>query len=355
MFLKSLEVQGFKSFPDKTKLDFGRGLTAVVGPNGSGKSNISDAMRWVLGEQSTKTLRGSKMEDVIFNGTAMRKPLGFAQVSITIDNSDHAMDIDDEEVTITRKLFRSGESEYRINKNNVRLKDIHELFMDTGMGRDGYSIIGQGKIADIVSAKSAERREIFEEASGISKYRYRKNESERRLEQTQENLLRLKDIMVELEDRVGPLKVQSEKATKFIKLAEEKKQLEVSLFIKNIEKSKETLREQENRIMVCRASYDGVDEELNKIEADINAIFTKAQECSVRIEGKRAEKQKAEEELAKSEAVVAVLKNDIFHKNENIERIKREISAEDEAQGGIAAQMDEQLAKAKEKRVHRKG
>ena len=223
MYLKSLELQGFKSFPDKVKLTFDKGLTAVVGPNGSGKSNIGDSIRWVLGEQSTKTLRGNKMEDVIFSGTVARKPVGFAMVTLTLDNSDRALNSDENEVSVTRKLYRSGESEYRINGKGVRLKDINELFMDTGLGRDGYSIIGQGRIAEIVSAKSNERRDIFEEAAGISKFRYRKTEAERKLTAAQENLLRLNDIVLELEGRVEPLRVQSEKAEKFLVLAQERK------------------------------------------------------------------------------------------------------------------------------------
>lgn len=212
MQLKSLQIQGFKSFPDKTTLDFGNGLTAVVGPNGSGKSNISDAVRWVLGEQSTKNLRGDKMEDVIFLGSQTRKPNGFAYVALTIDNTDRSLPMDADEVTISRKLFRDGESEYRINKTAVRLRDVHELLMDTGLGRDGYSIIGQGRIEEIVSARSSQRREIFEEAAGITKYRYRKADAEKRLEAAYENLLRLKDIMAELEGRVEPLRQQAEKA-----------------------------------------------------------------------------------------------------------------------------------------------
>ena len=216
MRLRSLEIQGFKSFPDKTRLDFNDGITAVVGPNGSGKSNIADAMRWVLGEQSSKTLRGGKMEDVIFGGTQLRKAQGFAQVQLTIDNRDRALACDSDEVSLLRKLYRSGESEYRLNGASVRLRDIYELLMDTGLGRDGYSIIGQGRISEIVSAKSTQRREIFEEAAGISKYRYRKAEAERRLADAQENLLRLKDILQELEERVGPLRVQAEKAKQFL-------------------------------------------------------------------------------------------------------------------------------------------
>ena len=215
MILKSLELQGFKTFPDKTTLQFERGITSVVGPNGSGKSNISDAMRWVLGEQSVRTLRCSKMEDVIFNGTPQRKALGFAEVTLTIDNRDRGLPFDNDTVAVTRRYYRSGESEYLINKNTVRLKDINELFMDTGLGRDGYSIIGQGKIDSIVAARSEDRREIFEEAAGISRYRYRKEESERRLGKAEENLVRLRDILSELEGRVEPLRIQAEKAEQF--------------------------------------------------------------------------------------------------------------------------------------------
>ena len=231
MRLRSLEIQGFKSFPDRTRLSFNDGITAVVGPNGSGKSNIADAVRWVLGEQSTRTLRGGRMEDVIFGGTQNRKPQGYAQVQLTIDNADRVLPYESDEVTISRKLYRSGESEYRINQASVRLKDIYELFMDTGLGRDGYSIIGQGKIAEIVSARSSQRREIFEEAAGISKYRYRKLEAQRRLEGAEENLLRLKDILAELESRVEPLREQAEKAMQFLEFSQEKRTLEISLWV----------------------------------------------------------------------------------------------------------------------------
>ena len=216
MRLKSIEIQGFKSFPDKTKLTFERDITAVIGPNGSGKSNISDSVRWVLGEQSSKSLRGLKMEDVIFGGTAVRKPMGFAEVSLTLDNADRSLDFDGDTVTITRRYFRSGESEYKINGAAVRLKDIHELFMDTGLGRDGYSMIGQGRIDEIVGSKSDERRDVFEEAAGISKYRYRKLDAERKLTHAEENLVRLRDILQELESRVGPLEEQSKKAQAFL-------------------------------------------------------------------------------------------------------------------------------------------
>ena len=197
MYLKSLEIQGFKSFPDKTVLSFSSGITAIVGPNGSGKSNIVDAIRWVLGEQSTKTLRGAKMEDVIFGGTQRRKPLGYCEVTLTVDNSEHSLPVEYDEVAITRRYYRSGESEFFINKKSARLKDIHELLMNTGLGREGYSLIGQGRIDEILAVKSADRREIFEEAAGITRFRYRKEEAQRRLAGTEENLVRIRDIITE--------------------------------------------------------------------------------------------------------------------------------------------------------------
>ena len=221
MYLKALEIQGFKSFPDKTVLTFGEDITAIVGPNGSGKSNISDAIRWVMGEQSSKALRGGKMEDVIFGGTAVRRQQGFAEVSLVLDNTDHIFPMEESEVMVTRRYYRSGESEYYINRRSVRLKDVNELFMDTGMGREGYSIIGQGRIDEILSVKSADRREVFEEAAGISRFRHRKEEAERKLERTQENLVRITDKIDELELQVEPLRAQSEKAKKYLILRDE--------------------------------------------------------------------------------------------------------------------------------------
>lgn len=325
MYLKSLELQGFKSFPDRTKLDFGGGLTAVVGPNGSGKSNISDAVRWVLGEQSTKTLRGSRMEDVIFGGTQLRRAMGYAQVQLTIDNTAREMPVDADQVVVTRKLYRSGESEYRINETAVRLKDIHELFMDTGLGRDGYSIIGQGKISEIVGAKSTQRREIFEEAAGISKFRYRKTEAERRLAQAGENLLRLRDIMAELESRIGPLRAQSEKAKEFVLLAEEKKELEVSLWLKDLDRLKEQLRAEEDRLALVQGNSTAVEEELSGIESGLEELFAGMQQAAVRMDELRREALSREEEAAAAESEAAVEKNNIFHNEKNIQRLLGEI------------------------------
>ena len=236
MYLKALEIQGFKSFPDKTVLNFGEDITAIVGPNGSGKSNISDAIRWVMGEQNSRQLRGAKMEDVIFGGTEKRNQMGFAQVTLVIDNTEHIFPTRQEtEVAVTRRYYRSGESEYYINKQSVRLKDVNELFMDTGMGREGYSIIGQGKIDEILSVKSGERREVFEEAAGISKYRHRKEDSERKLERTEENLVRINDKIAELELQVEPLRQQAETAKKYLVLRDELRVLEISVWLEQLQ------------------------------------------------------------------------------------------------------------------------
>ena len=256
MYLKRLELQGFKSFADKTTLDFMPGITAVIGPNGSGKSNISDSIRWVLGEQSMKSLRGSKSEDIIFAGTQNRKSLGFAEASLIFDNQDGKLPIEYKEVIVTRRIYRSGESGYYINKVPCRLKDILELFMDTGIGKDGYSIIGQGKIDEILSNKSEDRRHIFEEAAGIVKYRARKEESEKKLEHTKLNLLRINDIISEIEANIEPLKLQSEKAKKFLELREELKHIEIGLFIEQIESNKAKIENMIKDIETMNFSYE---------------------------------------------------------------------------------------------------
>lgn len=324
MFLKSLEIHGFKSFPDKTLLNFGKGITAVVGPNGSGKSNISDAIRWVLGEVSSKALRGTRMEDVIFGGAVGRRPLGFAEVSLTLDNSGRELPYDGDEVKITRRFYRSGESEYLLCGKSVRLKDIHELLMDTGLGRDGYSIIGQGRIEEIVSARSEERREVFEEAAGISKYRYRKEESERRLVETEENLVRLRDILSELEARVGPLKEQAEKAKKYIDLAGERKELEIGLWLNTLDKQREILREHENRLEYANAQYDTVCEKLENAQKKMEDIYLESQRKAALIEQCRRQARELYETAVQKQAQVGILENDIAHNNESIDRLKAE-------------------------------
>lgn len=331
MRLKSLEVQGFKTFPDKTKLSFEQGITSVVGPNGSGKSNISDAIRWVLGEQSPKSLRCSKMEDVVFNGTDKRKRQGYAEVTLNIDNSDRFLDFNGDEVAVTRRYYRSGESEYLINKASVRLKDINELFMDTGLGRDGYSMIGQGKIDSIVSSKSEERREIFEEAAGISRYRYRKIEAERKLKSTEDNLLRLRDIVTELEERVEPLRKQSEKAQQFLTYSEEKRGLEIALWLLTLDKSQDSLKQQDEKISIAKAQYDEAEQALLNIQSETEEIYTKSGALSSEIEGLRNNIAQKEAEISQKKSLVSVAQNDILHSNENIERIKKEIDSAEQS------------------------
>lgn len=325
MLLKYLEVQGFKSFPEKVKIEFNKGITGIVGPNGSGKSNISDAIRWVMGEQSVKSLRGGKMEDVIFAGTQERQPVGFAEVSICFDNTDKMFNVEYNEVLITRRYFRSGESEYYINKNSCRLKDIHELFMDTGMGRDGYSVIGQGKIDELITAKPEERRVIFEEASGISKYRYKKIESERKIESTQENLIRLLDIISELEVRIDPLKRESEKAKEYINLKAELKNNEINLSVNLMEKIKETLDKlKEDNITI----NNDITDTQSKIEA-LDASFEELRKDSKDKEQKQEEYNQTVFDIKSAisgiENEINILINSLEFSSDNADRIRKEI------------------------------
>lgn len=325
MLLKSLQLQGFKSFPDKTKLIFNKGLTAIVGPNGSGKSNISDSIRWVLGEQSSKTLRGSKMEDIIFSGTLNRKSQGFAKVSLVFDNKDRILNYDCDEIVISRKCYRSGESEYEINNKNTRLKNITELFMDTGIGKDGYSIIGQGKIAEIVGAKSSERREIFEEACGITKYRYKKSESEKNLKLAEENLLRLNDIYQELNQRINPLKIQADRAKTYLKLSEEKKQIQMTIWTDKLEKFNSIMIEQEKKLDISKHDYDNTLRNLDKIDKEMSDIYEKMQKCSSRIEVLRLQKESTIESISNTNSRISVCKNDILHNNNSIQKLNSDI------------------------------
>ncbi|MDD6702794.1 MAG: chromosome segregation protein SMC [Clostridiaceae bacterium] len=359
MRLKALEMQGFKSFPDKTVFNFNHGMTAVVGPNGSGKSNIADAVRWVLGEQSTKNLRGSKMEDVIFGGTKIRKPLGFAEVTLRLDNTDRTLDSDRDEVSVTRRYFRSGESEYMLNGQVVRLRDVHELFMDTGLGRDGYSLVSQGRIADLISSKSGQRRDMLEEAAGISHYRYRRNDANRKLDQAEENLVRLRDILSELESRVGPLKTQSEKAQKFLVLAKEKKELEIGLWLHTIDTTRVKLRDQEDKLSIAQGQYDSVEAALTQIGTDSEEIIAKSQDITVRIDNIRNNSTSYEEKAVQLEGQISVEKNTILHNEQTIERIRRDMSDAsnsentlkkevEDAQAEIAELLNEIEAKRKE-------
>lgn len=341
MILKSLEMQGFKSFPDKTVLEFNSGITAVVGPNGSGKSNISDAVRWVLGEQSTKNLRGAKMEDVVFMGTSLRKAKGYAEVTLRFDNKDRSLSKDTDEVSITRRYYRSGESEYLINGESSRLRDINELFMDTGLGRDGYSIVGQGKIAEMVSSKAGERREMLEEASGISHFRYRRNDANKRLAAAEENLLRLRDILTELEGRVGPLKTQSEKAQKFLVLAEEKKQLEIGTWLHTIDRTNDRLREQEHKIATAEAGHQAAARELEIIGEKIDKAVEDTQNINVQIEDVRNASAKSEEQAAALDAQIRVEENSVQHNKDAIERLKKDKLSENETEQHLDARIAE--------------
>ena len=351
MRLKSLDIQGFKSFPDRTRLDFNDGITAVIGPNGSGKSNIADAIRWVLGEQSTRTLRGGKMEDVIFGGTQTRKPLGMASVTLNIDNADRALaGMDADEVSITRRLYRTGDSEYRINGAQVRLRDITELFLDTGLGRDGYSIIGQGRVAEIVSARSKERREIFEEAAGIAKFRYRKTEAERRLTLAEENLLRLRDILAELEGRLVPLRTQSEKAKQFLELAGEKKSLEVSVWMHTIGELRQKTAQLEDKLLLARSEHQAAEQAVAACERQYAEEQERGRALLLRLEEQRDEISRRNERAAGLEAQRAVLQNDISHHEHSIEEAKDAIEQAGRSQEELSAE----LAAAGEKLLEQK-
>ncbi len=326
MRLKSIEMQGFKSFADKIYLDFNPGITAIVGPNGSGKSNISDAIRWVMGEQSAKSLRGAKMEDVIFSGTETRKPLGFAEVTLVLDNSDHYFSLDFPEITVTRRVYRSGDGEYYINKTLCRLKDIHELFMDTGLGRDGYSIIGQGKIDSILSTKSEDRRQIFEEAAGISKYRYRKIEAERKLLQTNDNLLRVEDILGELESRLGPLERQSEKARRYLILRDEMRGLDITVSVTNAEKAKAQLAELNGSIQILVDQIDGIQGNLDETDQEITQMYQTMAEHDTAMENCRATDRETVEAIHEEKNRVTLLTSELEHSDENLKRLEEELS-----------------------------
>ncbi len=346
MYLKKLELQGFKSFPDYTCIDFDRGLTAVVGPNGSGKSNISDAVRWVLGEQSVKQLRGGKMEDVIFNGTTARRSMNYAEVSITFDNSDGYIDYGFPEICITRRLYRSGESEYQINKVNCRLKDITVLFLDTGLGRDGYSLVGQGRVDDILSTKSEDRRRVIEEASGIVKYRVRKDEAQRKLTSTEQNLVRINDILGELEERKGPLEEQAGKARKFNENYEELKRLETSLLVHKIteankemgdsaglkEQLEKEIKEREDEYLKLRKSHQEI---IDKSEALDNEIEDRRQELSDLTEY---------EHEAQTDKKVSIER--LNQTNQRIEELKSDMESTDETVAKLTTELNEKKAKA---------
>ena len=347
MVFKELEIQGFKSFPDKVKITFDAGVTGVVGPNGSGKSNLSDAVRWVLGETSSRQLRAAgKMEDVIFGGTRRRSAMGFASVRLTLDNTGHTLDVDADEVTIGRKYYRSGDSEYTINGQVCRLRDVYELLLDTGIGRDGYSVIGQGRIAEIVAAKSSERREIFEEACGIAKYRYRKTEAERRLAAAGENLERLWDILGELESRVGPLEKESAKAQKFLELSEQRKTLEVTLWTDSVHRARDTVRQQVRDYETAQADYERFDGEAKAAEQEAEEIRMQAQQLTIAVERLNGDIRSITEQISGSDSRIAVLENDILRNEESIASLRSEIEAgeQDGAEADAALQRHRAVA-----------
>ncbi len=326
MYLKSLELQGFKSFPDKTKLTFEQGATIIVGPNGSGKSNISDAMRWVLGEISSKSLRGSKMEDVIFGGADSRKPMGYAEVSVTFDNSgDDGFRLDSpyDEVTVTRRYYRAGESEYFINRKNVRLKDIYELFMNTGIGRDGYSIIGQGKIAEIISQKSDERRSIFEDASGIAKFRHRRSEAERKLAATEDNMLRINDILSELEGRVGPLEKEAAKAKKYLELSEIKKEADVRLWLYDTEKLRGDIFVSEGEYKRSELEMAAVEDSIAALESQNDKLFEASQSNKMESEELLRRIREQTDAIHALDSDFRVGENNVAHTKELIDNVKQ--------------------------------
>ena len=339
MYLKSLEVQGFKSFPDKTLIRFGDDITAIVGPNGSGKSNISDAILWVMGEQSTKTLRGAKMEDVIFGGTQKRPAVGFAEATLTLDNTDRALAYDADEVMVTRRFYRSGESEFYINKQSSRLKDIHEMFMDTGLGKEGYSNIGQGRIDEILSLKSADRREIFEEAAGISKYRHRKEETERKLEKTEDNLMRIGDKVSELELQLEPLKVQSEKAKKYLELKDELQGVEVAVWLDTLDKLSAAAKKAEEDYASASFVLQQAHDDLDRLYAQSTELAEVLRRRDGELETVRVKVNMLESTHQQLDGQMAVLRGNVDNNNSNLHRIREELQGDEDRSGGIVTQI----------------
>ena len=344
MRLKSLELQGFKSFPDKTVLSFDHPLTAIVGPNGSGKSNISDAIRWVLGEQSVRQLRGGRMEDVIFGGAQGRQRQGFAQVSLTLDGCAGLLPDGEEEVTVTRRYYRSGESEYYLNRRQVRLRDVNELFMDTGLGQEGYALIGQGRIDEILSAKSTQRREIFEEAAGISHCRHQKEETQRKLERTQENLLRIADKLEELELQRTPLKAQAEKARTYRELREELRVLEISLWMDQLE-------EQRAKSHQLRRDHEASLRDLDRCTREADGLYAQSEECLLQLqdleaqgETLRAQLSQTESDLRAGQQRMALLRGRIQHNQSSAHRLRGELAEKSTRQAGAEDQLIRQKA-----------
>ncbi len=345
MYLKSLEIQGFKSFADKTVLRFDSDITAIVGPNGSGKSNISDAISWVLGEMSSKALRGAKMEDVIFGGTQKRSQLGFAEATLVLDNSDGDLPIETPEVMVTRRYYRSGESEYYINKQSARLRDINEMFMDTGLGKEGYSNIGQGRIDEILALKSTDRREVFEEAAGISKYRHRKEETERRLANTEDNLMRIGDKISELELQVEPLRLQAEKARKYLALREELKGLEIAVWLENLERLAAAAKKAEEDYNSAAFILEQQHAELTRLYHLSDQLALELNQEGLKLDQKREDIAAQENALHQQESAAAVLQAGVDNARQNMDRVRQEMEEQESRSGGIAGQIAQQEAR----------
>ena len=348
MYLKSLEVQGFKSFPDKTLIRFGDDITAIVGPNGSGKSNISDAILWVMGEQSTKTLRGAKMEDVIFGGTQKRSAVGFAEATLTLDNTDRALAYDADEVMVTRRYYRSGDSEYYINRQSARLRDIHEMFMDTGLGREGYSNIGQGRIDEILSLKSADRREIFEEAAGISKYRHRKEETERKLAHTEDNLMRIGDKVSELELQLEPLQQQSEKAKRYLELKEQLQGVEVAVWLDTLDKLSAAAKKAQEDYASASFVLQQAHEELEELYRNSENLSQSLREQDGALETARLKVNMLESTHQQLDGQMAVAEGNIRNSEANIQRIEEELQGAEDRSGGISGQIEQAKCRVEE-------
>ena len=353
MRLKLVEINGFKSFPDKVSISFDEGLIAIVGPNGSGKSNVVDAVRWVLGEQSSKTLRGGKMEDVIFSGTQHRKAVGMAEVSLVLDNADGALPTPLTEVRVTRRLYRSGESEYLLAGRPVRLKDIHELFMNTGIGRDGYSLIGQGKIAEVLSNRSEDRRAMFEEAAGISKYRYRRTESLRRLEAAESNLVRLRDILEGYARQVGPLRVQSEKARRYLDLRQERRGLEINVWLDRLEQTKDLISKSADDCDIVTAQLEGISQKQGELERETASLDEAGQQLNLRMDEVLRSQRELEQGMAQAKSDAAVMENELRHNRERRQAVTQGMEQTKERRQALLDRQAEAQARAVQLAAHR--
>ncbi len=355
MYLKSIEVQGFKSFANKLVLEFHDGITGIVGPNGSGKSNVADAVRWVLGEQSAKQLRGAKMEDVIFSGTETRRPLGFAYVAITLDNSDHKLPIAYEEVTVARRVYRSGESEYLINGSACRLRDVQELFLDTGIGKEGYSIIGQGQIDKILSGKPEDRRELFDEAAGITKFKKRKALAEKNLDAERLNLSRISDILTEIEKQLGPLERQSAVAREYLQLKEELKGYEIASFIEEYEQSQTERKQTEEHLQIASAQmeetsrqYEGIRVEYERLEQELEEKNQELEACGAAVADTRIQKEKLEGGIEVLKEQILAARQSDRHYQERMEAVSKQLANRRKEYDGLAEQ-EEAVRKSLEK------